>query len=190
MRTLPRWWDKSILGNLSAAREQTRGFSKQKRSGFSHLPGAIPATCGSTSLHLWLPGSCSTGAVRQSRETSLLQESSHTTSHPFACLSAQTYSFAPFGCKSKSNWIFRDMATTAPMPHTHRSQCRECKVVGLGEQEGILHMPPSKACMTSVGFMPNYSFFVPSCYNTRRKSKKRKNKNHQQPGSPKFFFFL
>lgn len=175
---------------LVSHKKWTRGFSKQKQSGFSHLPRTIPATCGSAPLHLWLPGSCSTGAVQQSRETSLLQESSRTASHPFAYLSAQTYSFAPFGCKSKSNWIFRDMVTTAPKARTRCSQCRECRVVGLGEQGGILHMPPSKACMTSIGFVPNYLFFVPSCYNTRRKNKKRKKKNHQQPGSPKFFFFL
>lgn len=89
MRSLPRWWDISIPGNLSATREWTSSFSKQKLSGFSHLPWDIPAMCNTNSLHLQLPGACIAWTVLESKETTRLQESSLLSNGPCACASCQ-----------------------------------------------------------------------------------------------------
>lgn len=89
MRSLPRWSDISIPGNLSATRERTSSFSKQNLSGFSHLPRDIPAMRSSTSLHLRLPGARIARAVGHSTETAQLQESCPIANDPFPRLSCQ-----------------------------------------------------------------------------------------------------
>lgn len=67
------------------------------------------------------------------------------------------------------NWIFRDLTTTVSKPHTYCSQCRESWVMGLGEQAGLMYIPPFASCRTFLCFVRNYSDLVPPCYTTRKK---------------------
>lgn len=118
-----------------------RGVNKKLQQteaiGFLTPLTTIPA------MHAVLPSTCSFQQLRLC-ETASKQLCCRRAAHcqpSMCCLSAQMCPFAPFRCNSKSNWIFRDSATTAPQPCTLCSQCRECRVMGLREQGGILHIP-------------------------------------------------
>lgn len=129
------WEPPQVLGyNYPRKLVSPTGVNKKLQQteviGFLTPLAAIPA------MHTVLPSTCSF-------QQSGLWDRRAARSQPSMCyLSAQMCPFAPFRCNSKSNWIFRDSATTAPQPRAHRSQCRECRVMGLREQGGILHIPP------------------------------------------------